>query len=182
LAEQLLNDNTLGQSEVPVPVGVLVRLMMDRSELATRLEMSEQIATERAAAMEQILALSDKNARLATQLAIAEVRQQFTDNLVASMADRAENAIKISTTSTDSSSKSGESDSLTPAMKAVQEDLSNIRKQMSLLRRTQPVPFAASSVGLPGRPYVPTAQVVVPPVSVHSSEIESSEKPQSTIK
>jgi hypothetical protein len=64
-------------------------------------------------------------------------------------------------------------------MKAIQEDLANIRKQMSLLRRTQPVPFASSSVGLPARPYIPTAQIVTPPTLSPSLEGDESE---STIK
>jgi hypothetical protein len=179
LADMLLHDKSLNQAEVSVPVGKFVRLMMDRAEMATRLEMSEQIASERTAAMEQILALSDKNARLATQLAIAEVRQQYTDNLAASMADRAETALKLTASAAATPNASGEAESQSPAMKAIQEDLANIRKQMSLLRRTQPVPFASSSVGLPARPYIPTAQIVTPPTLSPSLEGEESE---STIK
>ena len=183
LADMLLHDRSLNQAEVSVPVGKFVRLMMDRAEMATRLEMHEQIASERAAAMEQILALSDKNAKLATQLAIAEVRQQHTDSLVASMAERAESALKFSAASfAATQSTNGMSETQSPAMKAIQEDLANIRKQMSLLRRTQPVPFAASSVGLPVRPYVPTAQVLVPPPSIEDNASESSDATQSTIK
>jgi hypothetical protein len=183
LADMLLHDSSLSQAEVSVPVGKFVRLMMDRAEIATRLEMHEQISSERAAAMEQILALSDKNAKLATQLAIAEVRQQHNDSLVASMAERAESALKFSAASVATTqSTNGMSETQSPAMKAIQEDLANIRKQMSLLRRTQPVPFAASSVGLPVRPYVPTAQVLVPPPSIEDNESESSDATQSTIK
>ena len=186
LADMLLQDKSLDQAEVSVPVGKFVRLMMDRAEMATRLEMHEQIAIERAAAMEQILALSDKNAKLATQLAIAEVRQQHTDSLVASMAERAESALKSSAASADTTQSTGGMNEIqSPAMKAIQEDLANIRKQMSLLRRSQPIPFAASSVGLPVRPYVPTAQVLVPPPSsplLEGDESESSDASQSTIK
>lgn len=184
LADMLLQDNPHNQREVPVPIGKFVRLMMHRAEMATRLEMHEQIASERAAAMEQILTLSDKNARLATQLAVAEVRQQYADSLAAAMADKAENAMKLTSSLTTSPNATGDVDSQSPAMKAIQEDLANIRKQMSLLRRTQPVPFASSSVGLV-RPYVPTAQVVTPPKmtpSLESDGAESSDPSRSTIK
>lgn len=184
IAAMLLHDKALEQTEISVPVGTFVRLMMDRAEMTTRLEMNEQIAMERTAAMEQILALSDKNARLATQLAVAEVRQQYADSLAESMADKAENAMKLTSSFTTSPNTTGDADSQSPAMKAIQEDLANIRKQMSLLRRTQPVPFASSSVGLI-RPYVPTAQVVTPPKmtpSLESDGAESSDSSRSTIK
>jgi hypothetical protein len=102
------------------------------------------------------------------------------------MAEKAENALKLSAATADTTqSTSGMNEIQSPAMKAIQEDLANIRKQMSLLRRSQPIPFAASSVGLPVRPYVPTAQVLVPPPSsplLEGDESESSDASQSTIK
>ncbi len=165
--DRLIRESSLHQVDLPLPVPVVVKLMVERAQLATRLEMTEQLMVERSAAMEQIHALAERNARLATQAAVAEVRQQMADTLASNMIERAEQAVALATKD---GAEEPKSHSATRTIQSIQEDLSNIRRQMALLRRAQPVPFAPSQVGQPARPYVPTALQVVPPVTIQQSE------------
>jgi predicted P-loop ATPase len=114
---------------------------------------------ERQAAMEQIYSMAEKNARLQTQIAVNEARQHATEQLTASLIDRTEVAMKLVATRTDSNTENCEANESTVTLKAIQEDLSNIRKQIALMKRQAPVPFAPSSVGRPSvQPYVPSLQ------------------------
>ncbi len=154
-AASILRSSGLGKVNISVPVTTIVDLLVAKTELSTRLEMTSQLMDERQEAMQQIQSLANRNANLSTQLAVAEARNQMSDALTASVVDRAELAIKLASIE----SKSGKLQSSGSVIQTIQEDLSNIRRQIALLRRS-PVPFAPSYVGLQSvQPYVPTAQL-----------------------
>ncbi len=154
-ASSILRSSGLGNVNISVPVTTVVDLLVAKTELSTRLEMTSQLMEERQMSMERIQSLANRNAALATQLAVAEARNQMSDALTASVVERAELAIKLAAVDPKSSKVSGSSS----VVQTIQEDLSNIRRQIALLRKS-PVPFAQSYVGkqLP-LPYVPTAQL-----------------------
>jgi hypothetical protein len=174
--DQLVEGSGLEQVKLPVSAKMVVRLLVERAHLSTRLEMTEQIMSEREAAMEQIYALTDRNAQLKSQIAVAEARQQVADQLTASLVERAELAVKLVSRGQSATEECGteyaESDS-TKSIRAIQEDLSNIRRQIALMKKQQPVPFAPSSLGLPKvRPYVPTARSLAPPTTEEPSPVD----------
>ncbi len=159
-AASILRNSGLGKVNISVPVTTIVDLLVAKTELSTRLEMTSQLMDERQVAMQQIQSLANRNANLSTQLAVAEARNQMSEALTACVLDRAELAIKLASIE----SKSGKLQSSGSFVQTIQEDLSNIRRQIALLRRS-PVPFAPSYVGLQSvQPYVPTAQL--PPVQL----------------
>ncbi len=154
-AASILRSSGLGKVNISVPVTTIVDLLIAKTDLSTRLEMTSQLMDERQVAMQQIQSLANRNANLSTQLAVAEARNQMSDALTASIVDRAELAIKLASIE----SKSGKLQGSGSVVQTIQEDLSNIRRQIALLRRS-PVPFAPSYVGLQSvQPYVPTAQL-----------------------
>ncbi|MCY2983872.1 MAG: hypothetical protein NTY15_09570 [Planctomycetota bacterium] len=150
-AASILRNSGLGNVSISLPVTTVVDLLVANTELSTRLEMTSQLMDERQASMDKLQSLAHRNATLATQLAVAEARNQMSDALTASVMERAELVVKLA--ALDSTSSKAPS---TNAVKTIQEDLSNIRRQIALLRRS-PVPFAQSYVGI--QPYVPTAQL-----------------------
>lgn len=153
----LLRNSGLANVKVQIPVETIVDLLVAKSTLSTRLELTEQLMQERLSMHEQLYAMSERNARLATQLAVTEAKQQYSDALTVSLIERTELAMKVAS----DEQRSGRIDS-SSTVKAIQEDLSNIRRQIALLKKSQPVPFAPSYVGATVRPYVPTAQLPVP--------------------
>ena len=154
-AASILRSSGLGKVNISVPVTTIVDLLIAKTDLSTRLEMTSQLMDERQVAMQQIQSLANRNANLSTQLAVAEARNQMSDALTASIVDRAELAIKLASIE----SKSGKLQGSGSVVQTIQEDLSNIRRQIALLRRS-PIPFAPSYVGLQSvQPYVPTAQL-----------------------
>jgi len=156
-AASILRNSGLGSVNISVPVTTVVDLLMAKTELSTRLEMTGQLMDERQTAMEQIQSLANRNAMLSTQLAVAEARNQMSDALTASVVERAELAIKLAAFDPKSAKLQGTNS----VVQSIQEDLSNIRRQIALLRKS-PVPFAPSYVGAQTfYPYVPTAQLPV---------------------
>jgi hypothetical protein len=156
MVQDIVSESQLQNAKVSIPLSTLMDLMIAKTELSTRLEMTEQIMLEREAVVEKIQQISERNAQLASQLAVAEVRQQMSDVLTASIVERAEIAMKVVSheATTGSKQESGRS------VQAIHEDLSNIRRQIALLRRNQPVAFAPSDLGIrPPSPYIPTAQL-----------------------
>ena len=172
-ASAILRNSGLGNVNISVPVTTVVDLLVAKTELSTRLEMTSQLMDERQAAMQQIQALANRNAALSTQLAVAEARNQMSESLTASVVEKAELAIKLAALEP----KNGKLQSSNNAVQTIQEDLSNIRRQIALLRRS-PVPFAQSYVGTQvHQPYVPTAQL---PVSQMTKETEVTSAIEST--
>ena len=165
-ASSILRNSGLGNVNISLPVTTVVDLLVAKTELSTRLEMTCQLMDERQLAMDKIQSLANRNATLATQLAVAEARNQMSDALTASVVERAELAIKLASVEPKSSRISGSS----TVVQTIQEDLSNIRRQIALLRKS-PVPFAQSVVGktIP-QPYIPTAQL---PASQLTRELET---------
>ena len=141
-----------------VPVTRVVELLVANTELTTRLEMTEQLMNERLASIERVQALAERNSQLSAQLAASEARQHANEILTTSLIERAELAIKLASLE----NKGATTHEATPkfSMQTIQEDLSNIRKQIAILRRAQPVGFAPSFLGSQApRPYIPTAQL-----------------------
>jgi hypothetical protein len=162
-AASILRKSGLGNVNISLPVTTVVDLLVAKTELSTRLEMTSQLMDERQQAMQQIQSLANRNATLSTQLAVAEARNHMSEALTASVVDRAELAIKLASVESKSTKLQGSSN----VVQTIQEDLSNIRRQIALLRRS-PVPFAQSYVGM--QPYVPTAQL---PASQFSKDTET---------
>jgi hypothetical protein len=159
----VVNESVLKELNLNAPAQVIMNLLVDNARLSARLELTETLMAERQAAMEQIYSLAEKNARLQTQIAVTEARQHVTEQLTANLIDRTEVAMKLVATRTDSSNEACESGESTATLKSIQEDLSNIRKQIALMKRQAPVPFAPSSVGRPQvQPYVPSLQHYTP--------------------
>jgi hypothetical protein len=155
----VVDESVLKELNLNAPAQVIMNLLVDNARLSARLELTETLMAERQAAMEQIYSMAEKNARLQTQIAVTEARQHVTEQLTASLIDRTEVAMKLVATRTDSSNEACESGESTATLKSIQEDLSNIRKQIALMKRQAPVPFAPSSVGRPQvQPYVPSLQ------------------------
>ncbi|AMV31182.1 hypothetical protein VN12_03625 [Pirellula sp. SH-Sr6A] len=173
----ILQQSGLKQMEVPVSANQFVRLLVERAHLATRLEMTEQLMTERNVALEQIHALAEKNATLVAQVAVAEVKQQLAETLHAQLAEKAEKALKLAMQN-DPAAPIAEKDS--KVIQDIQEDLSNIRKQIGLLRRQSPVPFAPSSLGQTIQPYRPTGNLLMIPVPQEAKYLSA--EPDSTLK
>ena len=173
-AASILRSSKLGHVKVSVPLTTIVDLLVSRTELSTRLEMTEQIMTERQAANEQFVTLAERNARLSTQLAVSESRHQASDALTASLVDRVERTMRLA-----ADSKTGKPNDSASAVAAIQEDLSNIRRQIAILRRSQPVPFAPSYVGVPQpRPYIPTAQLPYGYIVTDPAELPAASEPE----
>lgn len=173
----ILQQSGLKQMEVPVSANQFVRLLVERAHLATRLEMTEQLMAERNVALEQIHALAEKNATLAAQAAVAEVKQQLAESLHSQLAEKAERALKLAMQS-DPTTPTAEKDS--KVIQDIQEDLSNIRKQIGLLRRQTPVPFAPSSLGQTIQPYRPTGNLLMIPVPQEAKHLGA--EPDATLK
>jgi len=154
-ASSILRNSGLGNVNISLPVITVVDLLVAKTELSTRLEMTSQLMDERRMVTQEMQSLAKRNATLATQLAVAEARNQMSDALTASVLERAELAIKLASVESKSSKLTGSSS----VVHSIQEDLSNIRRQIALLRKA-PVPFAQSYVGkqIP-LPYIPTAQL-----------------------
>ncbi len=153
------DESDLKDLQITGPAKAVMNLLVDNARLSARLELTETLMAERQAAMEQIYALAEKNARLQTQIAVNEARQHATEQLTASLIDRTEWAMKMVTMRTEGTTESCEVKESSATLKSIQEDLSNIRKQIALMKRQTPVPFAPSNVGRPQvQPYVPSLQ------------------------
>lgn len=154
-----LDENVIKDLQIAGPAKAVMNLLVDNARLSARLELTETLMAERQAAMEQIYALAEKNARLQTQIAVNEARQHATEQLTASLIDRTEWAMKLVAMRTEGSTESCEVKDSSATLKSIQEDLSNIRRQIALMKKQAPVPFAPSNVGrVQVQPYVPSLQ------------------------
>jgi hypothetical protein len=165
----------LNETTVNVSASLLVKLLVENAETKTRLAMTQERIEEREAYLESYLALIERNSRLQTLVAALESRQQISDAVSANIADRLDATLQYSYPSDDSvASSEDEVVDDRSQFDTIQEDLANIRRQIALLKRNQPVPFAPSYVGTstgnPGNPwrgvnatpYVPVAPKVQP--------------------
>jgi hypothetical protein len=170
LVQSSVNGLDLRNANVSVPLATVIELLVAKTELSTRLEMTEMVMIERQAASQRYQEMADRMAQMSTQLAVAETRQQLSDTLTASVVDRADLALRIASVDTGSNRASDSN----RTVHSIQEDLSNIRRQIALLRRTQPVAFAPSHLGGNPRPYIPTAQL---PMSYVPAELVKTTEP-----
>jgi hypothetical protein len=147
---------SLGDVQVSVPASTLVAYMVAHAENAVRLEMTEQLAAERAMYAQRYELLLQHNQQLQTQLAILEARQQTTEALAMRTSDRqmasspvAVKPVAESATPADPTEQK-RCQSLTASKEdwdSIQEDLSNIRHQIAILKKSNPIPFGPSYVG-----------------------------------
>jgi hypothetical protein len=151
----------LSDVQVTLPASTLVAYIVAHAQNSVRLEMSQQLAAERAMYAQRYELLLQHNQQLQTQLAMIEAQQESTEAL----------ALRASMPSMPSKSdwsappiESNEQKrclSLTASREdfdAIQEDLSNIRKQIAILKsNSNPIPFAPSYVGTE-EPNAPTRQ------------------------
>lgn len=141
----------LSEVQIALPASTLVAYMVAHAENTIRLEMTEQLAAERAMYAQRYELLLQHNQQLQTQLAVIEARQQTTE----AMALRATGRPLASYESPEHKSlvdvvEDQRCQSLTASREdwdAIQEDLSNIRRQIAILKKNGPIPFAASSIG-----------------------------------
>lgn len=117
--------DSLQTTQVSVPATVLVALLVDHARNETQLAMTRELLEERTAFLEQVRELSDRNTQLQSQLAVSQMYLDYY----------------ATTRNTDTSINP------TTDLRSIHEDLSNIRKQIALLKRNQPIPFAPSYVG-----------------------------------
>lgn len=140
----------LCRSDATVPAGVFVRLMVEHVEAKTKLEMTQALMEERSAVMEHVMALMERNAQLQTQIAVMESRQHMSDAISASVAERLDAALRTppQMESSEWTAEEAIADGRNQ-IDTIQEDLANIRRQIAIIKRNQPVPFAPSYVGTP---------------------------------
>ena len=149
---------SLSDVQVTVPASTLVAYIVAHAQNSVRLEMSQQLAAERAMYAQRYELLLQHNQQLQTQLAMIEAQQESTEALAlrASMPSKSDwSAPPIE------SHEQRRCMSLTASREdfdAIQEDLSNIRKQIAILKsNSNPIPFAPSYVGTE-EPNAPTRQ------------------------
>ena len=141
---------SLSQTQISVPASMLVAYMVAHAQNTVRLEMTEQLAAERAMYAQRYELLLQHNQQLQTQLAVLEARQQTTEALALRASGRQLAATSCPTPPTSESAEDKRCQNLTASKEdwdAVQEDLSNIRQQIALLKKSNPVPFATSNIG-----------------------------------
>jgi hypothetical protein len=137
----------LAGTTVSVPANVLTRLLVEQATASTRLEMTQGLMEEREAYMSQYLQVVERNMTLQSQLAAMEARQQYSDALAATLADRMDAALKVAHRSQETVQSDSSSAEQRSEIDTIQEDLTNIRRQIALLKRQSPVPFAPSFMG-----------------------------------
>ena len=130
---RLLRQAGLENLEVPVAANEYVRLLVEKAEAKTRLAMTEQLMSERVAALKQIHSLVERNSQLAAQAAVAEVKQQMAESIAASIMAKSEAYAQM-----------------------VASDEFHLAKS---IRSNSPVPFAKTELGTRARPYTPTAHL-----------------------
>jgi hypothetical protein len=136
-----------------------VELRVLNAELVARLEMTQAILELQTHYTDQIVLLERQNAKLATEAAELRVKNEIQEQMTASLIERTELAGKLSAAHDWISSRTAYEASLPvqgaptalvvnpsyeETIAGIQEDLSNLRRQLPLLKRT-PVPFAFSS-------------------------------------
>ncbi len=143
----------LQNTEVKIPASVLVSLLVTTTEASTRLQMTEELMAERAEFAEQVQKLAVQNAQLQSQLVMMEARQQIQAAEGLAFHAMAQADANATFTSVHGFVQSeGECSTVCvpearSELTAIQEDLANIRRQIALMKRQQPMPFAPSYVG-----------------------------------
>ncbi len=159
----------------PAPLGLpaneigqeLIDLRVQNSALVVRLEMMQSILELQTHYTSQILLLERENAKLVAQTAELRVKNEVNEQLTAGLVERTELNGKLTAAHDWISGRTAYEASIPVQMMSalpnpnieatiatIQEDLSNLRRQIPLIKRT-PVPFAVSSTLSQQQPYVP---------------------------
>ena len=136
-----------------------VELRVMNSELVARLEMTQAILELQNHYTDQIVLLERQNAKLVAEAAELRVKNEVNEQLTAGLIERTELTAKLSSAHDWISSRTAYEatipvqshpsafvahPSYDETIASIQEDLSNLRRQLPLLKRT-PVPFAVSN-------------------------------------
>jgi len=164
----------------PAPLGLpttdigqeLMDLRVQNSSLVARLEMTQAILELQTHYTHQILLLERENAKLVAQTAELRVKNEVNEQLTAGLVERTELNGKLTAAHDWISSRTAYEASIPVQMMnavpnpniestiaTIQEDLSNLRRQLPLIKRT-PVPFAISNTVTRHQPYVPVGTQV----------------------
>ncbi len=152
-----------------------VELRVLNAELVARLEMTQAILELQNHYTDQIILLERQNAKLVAESAEFRVKNEVNEHLTASLMERTELAAKLSAAHDWISSRTAYEASIPVQVQpsaivtnptyeetiaAIQEDLSNLRRQLPLLKRT-PIPFAVSNSISKENPYVPVGSKTI---------------------
>ena len=168
-----------GLSRIPQPLpeplpqpnrsNELIDLRVLNAELIARLEMTQAILEMQKSYTDQILLLERENGRLVAEKSELKAKSEVNEQLTASLIERTELQAKLTAAHDWISSRTAYEASIPVQLNptafatnpqyeekiaAIQEDLSNLRRQLPLIKRT-PVPFAISNTVSHEQPYVP---------------------------
>jgi len=145
---------SLGNSHVSVPASLLLSLMVERADATARLELTQALMEEREAHAEQVRLLAEQNLQLQNQISLMATRMEYSNTVAALEHQRAiatHHQVETTPQPQQAPSQSAPSQSTqsrdASKLQSIQEDLTNIRRQIALLKWHQPVPFAPSYIG-----------------------------------
>ncbi len=146
-----------------------VELRVLNAELIARLEMTQAILELQNHYTDQIVSLERQNAKLAIESAELRVKNEVNEKITAGLIERTELSAKLTAAHDWISSRTAYEASIPlqvqpsafvanptyeETIAAIQEDISNLRRQLPLIKRT-PVPFAVSNSISHENGYVP---------------------------
>ena len=140
---------SLGKSQVSVPASLLLSLMVERADATARLELTQALMEEREAHAEQVRLLAEQNLQLQNQISLMASRMEYSNTVAALEHQRAiatHHQFEAAPHPQQAPSQSAPSRDASK-LQSIQEDLTNIRRQIALLKWHQPVPFAPSYIG-----------------------------------
>lgn len=143
---------SLGNSQVSVPASLLLSLMVEKADATARLELTQALMEEREAHAEQVRLLAEQNLQLQNQISLMAARMEYS-NAVAALEHQRAIPIHSQSEPTPQHQPSTAQSSMSrdaSKLQSIQEDLTNIRRQIALLKWHQPVPFAPSTIGADG--------------------------------
>lgn len=145
---------SLGKSHVSVPASLLLSLMVERADATARLELTQALMEEREAHAEQVRLMAEQNLQLQNQISLMATRMEYSNTVAALEHQRAiatHHQVELAPQPQQAPSQNAPSQSApsrdASKLQSIQEDLTNIRRQIALLKWHQPVPFAPSSIG-----------------------------------
>lgn len=140
---------SLGNSHVSVPASLLLSLMVERADATARLELTQALMEEREAHAEQVRLLAEQNLQLQNQISLMATRMEYSNTVAALEHQRAIATHHQPESASPSQQTHSQSATTRDASKlqSIEEDLTNIRRQIALLKWHQPVPFAPSYIG-----------------------------------
>jgi hypothetical protein len=149
-----------------------VELRVLNAELVARLEMTQAILELQNLYTDQILSLERQNAQLIAEAAELRVKNEVNEQLTAGLIERTELSARLTAAHDWISSRTAYEASLPvqahpsavvanpsyeEVISSIQEDLSNLRRQLPLIKRA-PVPFAISNSLARESKYVPVGE------------------------